>query len=77
MLASSFSVSWWPVLLSMWMTNTSTTMMLLPIAVSVSALVIEKAVGATESTKRQFQVALPCPCLNHYHRQYDSDRDAT
>ena len=45
-------------LLSMWMTNTSTTMMLLPIAVSVSALVIEKAVGATESAKRQFQVAL-------------------
>jgi sodium-dependent dicarboxylate transporter 2/3/5 len=45
-------------LLSMWMTNTSTTMMLLPIAVSVSALVIEKAVGAKESEKRQFQVAL-------------------
>ena len=45
-------------LLSMWMTNTSTTMMLLPIAVSVSALVIEKAVGATDSEKRQFQVAL-------------------
>ncbi|MCH1554389.1 MAG: anion permease, partial [Luminiphilus sp.] len=45
-------------LLSMWMTNTSTTMMLLPIAVSVAALVIEKAVTASESQKRQFQVAL-------------------
>ena len=45
-------------LLSMWMTNTSTTMMLLPIAVSVSALVIEKAVAASETQKRQFQVAL-------------------
>ena len=45
-------------LLSMWMTNTSTTMMLLPIAVSVSALVIEKAVTASETQKRQFQVAL-------------------
>ena len=45
-------------LLSMWMTNTSTTMMLLPIAVSVSALVIEKAMTASETQKRQFQVAL-------------------
>ena len=44
--------------LSMWMTNTSTTMMLLPIAVSVSALVIEKADGVDDRVKRRFQVAL-------------------
>ena len=34
-------------LLSMWMTNTSTAMMLLPIAASVSAMVAEKAVGVS------------------------------
>ncbi len=45
-------------LLSMWMTNTSTAMMLLPIAGSVAAMVAEKAVGASVEEKRRFQVAL-------------------
>jgi len=44
--------------LSMWMTNTSTAMMLLPIAGSVAAMVAEKAVGASVEEKRRFQVAL-------------------
>ena len=45
-------------LLSMWMTNTSTAMMLLPIAASVAAMVAEKAVGMSDEEKRRFQVAL-------------------
>ena len=45
-------------LLSMWMTNTSTAMMLLPIAASVAAMVAEKAVGVSVEEKRRFQVAL-------------------
>ena len=45
-------------LLSMWMTNTSTAMMLLPIAASVAAMVAEKAVGVSGEEKRRFQVAL-------------------
>ena len=45
-------------LLSMWMTNTSTAMMLLPIAASVAAMVAEKSVGVSSAEKRRFQVAL-------------------
>lgn len=45
-------------LLSMWMTNTSTAMMMLPIATSVAAMVAEKSAGVSEETKRAFQVAL-------------------
>ena len=45
-------------LLSMWMTNTSTAMMLLPIAVSVAAMVAEKSVGGSDADKRRFQVSL-------------------
>lgn len=45
-------------LLSMWMTNTSTAMMLLPIAASVAAMVGEKSVGVSSADKRCFQVAL-------------------
>ena len=45
-------------LLSMWMTNTSTAMMLLPIAASVAAMVAEKSVGVSSADKRRFQVAL-------------------
>ncbi len=45
-------------LLSMWMTNTSTAMMLLPIAASVAAMVAEKSVGVSTADKRRFQVAL-------------------
>jgi len=45
-------------LLSMWMTNTSTAMMLLPIAASVAAMVAEKSVGVSSDDKRRFQVAL-------------------
>ena len=45
-------------LLSMWMTNTSTAMMLLPIAASVAAMVAEKSVGVPDADKRRFQVAL-------------------
>ena len=45
-------------LLSMWMTNTSTAMMLLPIAASVAAMVAEKTAGVSNADKRRFQVAL-------------------
>lgn len=45
-------------LLSMWMTNTSTAMMLLPIATSVAAMVVEKSTGVSDDEKRAFQVAL-------------------
>lgn len=45
-------------LLSMWMTNTSTAMMLLPIATSVAAMVVEKSSGVSDDEKRAFQVAL-------------------
>ena len=45
-------------LLSMWMTNTSTAMMLLPIATSVAAMVVEKSTGVSDDEKRTFQVAL-------------------
>ena len=45
-------------LLSMWMTNTSTAMMLLPIATSVAAMVVEKSSDVIDDDKRAFQVAL-------------------
>jgi sodium-dependent dicarboxylate transporter 2/3/5 len=45
-------------ILSMWMTNTSTTMMLMPIAVSVAAVVTENMENVSERDKRNFQVAL-------------------
>ncbi|MEC8158377.1 MAG: DASS family sodium-coupled anion symporter [Pseudomonadota bacterium] len=45
-------------LLSMWMTNTSTAMMLLPIATSVAAMVVEKSNGVSDEDKEAFQVAL-------------------
>ena len=45
-------------LLSMWMTNTSTAMMLLPIATSVAAMVVEKSSDVSDDGKRAFQVAL-------------------
>ena len=45
-------------LLSMWMTNTSTAMMLLPIATSVAAMVIEKSSSVSDDDKKAFQVAL-------------------
>lgn len=45
-------------LLSMWMTNTSTTMMLLPIAASVGALVADRAFGVGEVDAKRFQIAL-------------------
>ncbi len=44
--------------LSMWITNTSTAMMLLPIAASVAVLVAERADTASVSSKRDFQTAL-------------------
>lgn len=45
-------------LLSMWMTNTSTAMMLLPIATSVAAMVVERSSDVSDDDKRAFQVAL-------------------
>lgn len=45
-------------LLSMWMTNTSTTMMLLPIAASIAALVAEQVPDDRQSSVRAFQIAL-------------------
>lgn len=45
-------------LLSMWMTNTSTTMMLLPIASSVAALIGERSLHLDAARTHQFHVAL-------------------
>ncbi|WP_237068015.1 SLC13 family permease [Microbulbifer guangxiensis] len=45
-------------LLSMWMTNTSTTMMLFPIAISVTAIIVENVEGLSERAKSHFQTAM-------------------
>ncbi|MEM9314903.1 MAG: DASS family sodium-coupled anion symporter [Pseudomonadota bacterium] len=45
-------------LLSMWITNTSTTMMLLPIALSVGKLISEQGLHVDEEDSRRFQIAL-------------------
>ncbi|AOS96517.1 Sodium-dependent dicarboxylate transporter SdcS [Microbulbifer aggregans] len=45
-------------LLSMWMTNTSTTMMLFPIAISVTAIIVENVQGLSERAKSHFQTAM-------------------
>lgn len=45
-------------LLSMWMTNTSTTMMLLPIAISVAKVIADNIEEASEQDKQNFQKVL-------------------
>lgn len=45
-------------MLSMWMTNTSTTMMLLPIVLSVSAVIRDNASDLTQQQRDHFQVAM-------------------
>ncbi len=45
-------------LLSMWMTNTSTTMMLLPIVLSVIAVIRDNVTGVTEASQKNFQIAM-------------------
>jgi len=45
-------------ILSMWMTNTSTTMMLLPIVLSVAAVIRQHVPDVSEKTKDNFQVAI-------------------
>ncbi|MFI2810958.1 MULTISPECIES: DASS family sodium-coupled anion symporter [unclassified Microbulbifer] len=45
-------------LLSMWMTNTSTTMMLFPIAISVTAIIVENVEGLSERARSHFQTAM-------------------
>lgn len=45
-------------LLSMWMTNTSTTMMLLPIAISVAAVIATHVSGLSGRDIQHFQIAL-------------------
>jgi sodium-dependent dicarboxylate transporter 2/3/5 len=45
-------------LLSMWMTNTSTTMMLLPIILSVSSVIRDNATNLTDQERHHFQVAM-------------------
>ena len=50
MIASAF--------LSMWVTNTSTTMMLLPIAVSIISVIHNNVDGLNEQDKKNFQYAL-------------------
>ena len=45
-------------ILSMWMTNTSTTMMLLPIALSVVTVISEKVVGLSNKQINHFQAAM-------------------
>jgi len=44
--------------LSMWMTNTSTTMMLLPIVLSVSAVMRDNVPNLSEKTRQDFQIAM-------------------
>ncbi|TWJ06704.1 SLC13 family permease [Altererythrobacter ishigakiensis] len=45
-------------LLSMWISNTSTTLMLFPIAVSLALVVGETSPGLTQKAKHDFQIAL-------------------
>lgn len=45
-------------LLSMWMTNTSTTMMLLPIILSVSSVIRDNAVDLSRKESNEFQIAM-------------------
>ena len=45
-------------ILSMWMTNTSTTMMLLPIVLSVSAVMNDNVPDLSEKTRQDFQIAM-------------------
>ena len=45
-------------LLSMWMTNTSTTMMLLPIVLSVIAVIRDNVSGVSEQSQKNFQIAM-------------------
>jgi sodium-dependent dicarboxylate transporter 2/3/5 len=45
-------------LLSMWMTNTSTTMMLLPIVISVIAVIAETVTEIEEKERRNFEICL-------------------
>jgi sodium-dependent dicarboxylate transporter 2/3/5 len=44
--------------LSMWMTNTSTTMMLLPIVLSVIAVIRENVADASSTSQKNFQIAM-------------------
>jgi sodium-dependent dicarboxylate transporter 2/3/5 len=45
-------------MLSMWMTNTSTTMMLLPIVLSVVTVIVDNKPELSEKTKHDFQIAM-------------------
>ena len=45
-------------LLSMWMTNTSTTMMLLPIVLSIAAVIRDNVPGLSDKCKHDFQIAI-------------------
>lgn len=45
-------------LLSMWMTNTSTTMMLLPIVLSIAVVIRENVPGLSDKCKHDFQIAI-------------------
>jgi len=45
-------------MLSMWMTNTSTTMMLLPIVLSVAVVIRENVPDVSEKTRDNFQIAI-------------------
>lgn len=45
-------------ILSMWMTNTSTTMMLLPIVLSVAAVIRDNVPGLSDKTRDNFQIAM-------------------
>jgi len=45
-------------ILSMWMTNTSTTMMLLPIVLSVIGVIRDNVTDTTDSSRNNFQIAM-------------------
>ena len=45
-------------LLSMWMTNTSTTMMLLPIVLSVIGVMSENVSGVSDASRKNFEIAM-------------------
>ncbi len=45
-------------LLSMWMTNTSTTMMLLPIVLSIAAVISDNVQDLTDESRKNFKIAM-------------------
>ncbi len=56
-------------LLSMWMTNTSTTMMLLPIVLSIAAVISDNVPDLTDESRKNFKIAMCIGNSNQYHAE--------